>query len=119
VLVVDDDPVSLELLRVQLRLERYVVRTAEDGLTAVNTALAQPPDLVVLDLILPGLGGYDVLRRLRTSARLRGVPIMMITSLNDRRERLRGLALGADDFVIRPVAGAELLARVRSVLARQ
>jgi two-component system response regulator MprA len=116
VLVVDDDPKILSLLRRGLSFEGYQVTTAEDGLAALTVARDEPPDLVVLDVMMPGLDGLEVCRRLRAGAE--EVPILMLTARDTVPDRVAGLDAGADDYLVKPFAFDELLARVRALLRR-
>jgi two-component system, OmpR family, response regulator MprA len=116
VLVVDDDPKILSLLRRGLSFEGYAVTTAEDGPGALTAARDQPPDLVVLDVMMPGLDGLEVCRRLRAGAE--DVPILMLTARDTVPDRVAGLDAGADDYLVKPFAFDELLARVRALLRR-
>ena len=115
ILVVDDDPTVGEVVARYLEHAGYAVTVVADGQVALDKALADPPDLVVLDLMLPGLDGLEVFRRLR--ARF-PVPVVMLTALGDESDRLVGLELGADDYVTKPVSPRELVLRVQSVLRR-
>ena len=115
VLVVDDEPQIVQLVRDYLEHGGFKVLTASDGPSAVRTASTQHPDLVVLDLGLPGLDGLDVTRSLRRNGSL---PIIMLTARTDETDKLVGLELGADDYVTKPFSPKELVARVRSVLRR-
>jgi two-component system response regulator MprA len=116
VLVVDDDPKILSLLRRGLSFEGYRVTTAEDGPGALAAARDEPPDLVVLDVMMPGLDGLEVCRRLRAGAE--DVPILMLTARDTVPDRVAGLDAGADDYLVKPFAFDELLARVRALLRR-
>lgn len=116
ILVIDDDAVNLELLRVQLGAERWAVACAASGRAGLDSAFANPPDLVISDVIMPDLDGYAVVRSLKAAEQLRRVPVLLVTSANEREERIHGLAAGADDFLSRPIDAPELLARVRSLL---
>jgi two-component system response regulator MprA len=116
VLIVDDDPKILSLLRRGLSFEGYQVTTAEDGLGALASARDEPPDLVVLDVMMPGLDGLEVCRRLRAGAE--DVPILMLTARDTVPDRVAGLDAGADDYLVKPFAFDELLARVRALLRR-
>ena len=91
------------------------MRTAADGPAALESVAQQRPDLVILDMMLPGMGGLDVLQRLRTSA---PIPVVMLTARGEESDRVVGLELGADDYVVKPFAPRELVARVRAVLRR-
>jgi DNA-binding response OmpR family regulator len=115
VLVVDDDPNVAEVVTRYLEREGYEVETVGDGLVAVDRATADPPDLVVLDLMLPGIDGLEVCRRLRALA---PVPVIMLTARGDETDRIIGLDLGADDYLAKPFSPRELTARVRAVLRR-
>lgn len=116
VLVVDDEPnivLSLEFLMQQAGFE---VTTAEDGETALARVAEAAPDLVLLDISLPGIGGFDVLERLRADPALAGLPVIMLTAHGREVEREKGLALGADDYVTKPFSTRELVERVRTLL---
>ncbi len=115
VLVVEDDPKTSDILRVYLEKGGYQVATAYDGPAGVSQAKELSPDLVVLDLMLPGLSGTEVCRILRQES---DVPIIMLTALSTLSDKLDGLDLGADDYVSKPFSPSELVARVRAVLRR-
>jgi DNA-binding response OmpR family regulator len=116
ILVVDDEPKITQLVRDYLERAGFSVRSARDGPEALMRARTDRPDLVVLDLGLPGLDGFDVTRRLRRDS---SVPIIMLTARDDESDTLVGLELGADDYVTKPFSPRELVARVRAVLRRQ
>jgi DNA-binding response OmpR family regulator len=115
ILVVDDDQTVAEIVARYLQREGFVVETAANGKVALQRALAEPPDLVVLDLMLPGMDGLEVCRRLRALA---PVPVIMLTARGQESDRVIGLELGADDYVGKPFSPKELVARVRAVLRR-
>ncbi len=115
ILVVDDDPTVSEVVARYLRRAGLEVTVVSDGLRAVEVALATAPDLVVLDLMLPGLDGLTVFGRIRERS---PVPIVMLTALSDEADRLVGLELGADDYVTKPFSPRELVLRVQSILRR-
>jgi two-component system response regulator MprA len=115
VLVVEDDARLAATLERVLVAEGHVVEAVGDGLEALRRANEQPFDLVVLDIMLPGLDGVSVCRRLRATAQ---VPVLMLTALGGTGERVRGLDAGADDYLVKPFAYEELLARVRALLRR-
>jgi two-component system response regulator MprA len=117
VLVVDDDPRIAAALRRGLHYEGYSVEVAADGPEALAAAARRPPDLVVLDVMLPGLDGVEVCRRLRAGG-LDDVPVLMLTARDATGDRVRGLDGGADDYVVKPYAPDELMARVRALLRR-
>jgi two-component system response regulator MprA len=116
ILVVDDDARIAASLRRALASEGYEVAVAADGPAALASARTRPPDLVVLDVMLPGLDGMEVCRRLR---REDDVPILMLTALDATADRVQGLDTGADDYLTKPFAYEELLARVRALLRRR
>jgi two-component system response regulator ResD len=116
ILVVDDDPTVSDVVRRYLERAGYQVRLAADGHGALASFARDRPDLVVLDLMLPGIDGLEVCRRLRTGAD--GVPIVMLTALGEESDRVLGLQLGADDYVTKPFSPRELVLRVQSVLRR-
>ncbi len=116
VLVVDDEPHIVELVRYNLSQEGYEVVVAGDGETALARARTERPDLIVLDLMLPGLDGLEVCRQLRREA---AVPIIMLTAKGGELERVVGLESGADDYVTKPFSPRELVARVRAVMRRR
>ena len=115
ILVVDDEPRIAQLARDYLEHAGFAVLAAGDGHGALATAHARRPDLVVLDLGLPGMDGLDVARALRRES---DVPIIMLTARDDEVDRVLGLELGADDYVTKPFSPRELVARVRAVLRR-
>ena len=115
VLVVDDEPRIAAIAADYLRHAGYAVLTAADGVQALQLARARRPDLVVLDLGLPGLGGLEVARALRAET---AVPIVMLTARVEESDRLLGLELGADDYITKPFSPRELVARVKAVLRR-
>jgi DNA-binding response OmpR family regulator len=116
VLVVDDDPTVSDVVRRYLERSDYEVTLAVDGPQALAVAAQHRPDLVVLDLMLPGLDGLEVCRRLR--ARDPDLPVVMLTALGEESDRVLGLSLGADDYVTKPFSPRELVLRVQSVLRR-
>ncbi len=115
ILVVDDIVANRETLCELLEAEDYRLFEAADGATALRLAAEAPPDLVLLDVMMPGMDGYEVCRRLRTDIRLAEVPVIIVTALDDQASLLAGIEAGADDFVTKPFNRAELRARVRSI----
>ncbi len=118
VLVVDDERDLVDILEFHLRREQYHVVTAADGETALKVADREQPDLVLLDLMLPGIGGLEVCRRLRANERTADVPIVMLTAKGEETDAVIGLSQGADDYVRKPFGVKELLARVATQLRR-
>ncbi len=117
VLLVDDDPAMLRLLQVNFRLEGFAVETASRGDEAVEHALASPPDALVLDVMMPGLDGYQVAARLREEPTLAGVPIVFLTARVMEEDRAQGEAIGNADYLTKPFDPAELIATVRRRVA--
>jgi DNA-binding response OmpR family regulator len=115
ILVVDDEPTLVATLKYNLEREQYQVITAADGAEALEAARSQQPDLILLDLMLPGLGGLEVCRILRKDS---SVPILMLTAKDAEVDKVVGLELGADDYVTKPFGMRELMARVRALLRR-
>jgi two-component system alkaline phosphatase synthesis response regulator PhoP len=118
ILVVDDDRQIVRLIRAYLEQSGYEVLTAYDGDTALHAIRHDRPDLVVLDLMLPGKDGWEITRILRSDAALAGTPIIMLTARVEDTDKIVGLELGADDYVTKPFNPRELVARVRAVLRR-
>src|SRR5260370_17468351 len=118
VLVVDDEPDITGLLAYHLAKAGYRVITAANGSEALKSAREQRPDLVVLDLMLPGLSGYDVLGELRRREDTREVGVIVLTARKDERDRIKGLSLGADDYLAKPFSPQELVLRVGAILRR-
>ncbi|MDB5601299.1 MAG: phosphate regulon transcriptional regulatory protein PhoB [Xanthobacteraceae bacterium] len=118
ILVVEDEAPLTELLRYNLAAEGYEVETAARGDDADTMLKEATPDLVVLDWMLPGLSGIELCRRLRARPETRSLPIIMLTARGEESERVRGLATGADDYIVKPFSVPELLARIRALLRR-
>jgi DNA-binding response OmpR family regulator len=115
ILIVDDEPRYLRLLEANLRTEGYEVATAQDGVQAVDIFSSQPIDLILLDIMMPRMDGFSTCQRIREYS---NVPIIMLTAKGEEQDRVRGLDLGADDYLVKPFSATELLARVRAVLRR-
>ena len=116
ILVVDDTPANVKLLEDLLGFHGYEVEAATSGEEALEAIRERLPDLMLLDVLMPGLSGYDVCRAVRKDPSLAMLPVVLVTALEDREERVKGLDAGADDFLSKPVNPPELLARVRSLL---
>src|SRR5690242_11903280 len=117
ILVIEDDDAISDLLRRGLTYEGYKVSVALDGVTGLRMARDAPPDLVILDLMLPGLDGLEVLRRLRAADET--LPILVLTARGTVSDRVAGLDSGADDYMVKPFSIDELLARVRTLMRRK
>ena len=115
ILVVDDVAANIRLLEARLSAEYYEVMTAGDGQRALELAASERPDIILLDVLMPGLDGFDVCRRLKEAPETRHIPVVLVTALDGRADRLRGLESGADDFLTKPIDDLMLLARVRSL----
>lgn len=118
ILVVEDDADILQLLAFNLESADFEPLTAEDGLDGLAKARRHKPDLVVLDLMLPGMNGLDLCRELKRDGRTRDIPVIMLTARGEEVDRIVGLELGADDYVVKPFSFREFLLRVRAVLRR-
>ncbi len=116
ILIVDDEPAVREAVSRALTLKKYAVETAANGEEALTAIAAAPPDLVILDVLMPGVDGLEVARRVRGTGNR--VPILMLTAREAVDDRVAGLDAGADDYLVKPFALAELLARVRALLRR-
>ncbi|MBN1669067.1 MAG: response regulator transcription factor [Anaerolineales bacterium] len=115
ILIVDDEPRYLRLMEANLLSDQYTVLKATNGQDAVDMVADQQPDLVLLDVMMPELDGFEACNRIREFS---NVPIIMVTARGDEQERVRGLDVGADDYIVKPYSATELLARVRAVLRR-
>ena len=116
ILVVDDTPQNVKLLVDLLRAKGYAVASAADGASALEQLAAAPPDLVLLDVLMPGLSGYEVCAKLRADPRTALLPVILVTALDPQQERVKGIEAGADDFLSKPINQQELFARVTSLL---
>ena len=116
ILVVDDLAENREILAGLLAPEGHEVETAKDGLEAVERAIANPPDLILMDVTMPRLTGFEACRRLKDDSRTELVPIVLVTGLLAREDRIQGIAAGCDDFLTKPVDSEQLLARTRTLL---
>jgi phosphate regulon transcriptional regulator PhoB len=118
ILVIDDEKDLTELVRYNLEKEGFTVRCSLDGESGLSLATKEPPDLVVVDLMLPGIDGLDVCRALRSEKRTTRIPIIMLTAKSGESDRILGLELGADDYMTKPFSPRELVARIKAVLRR-
>jgi len=119
ILVVDDIPLNVKLLAEWLEHENYAVDTAADGFEALAKITAERPDIVLLDVMMPGLDGFATCRRIKADPAIAHIPVVIVTALDDVDDLVKGFEAGADDFLIRPINGLELIARVRSQLQRK
>jgi diguanylate cyclase (GGDEF)-like protein len=117
-LVVDDDPFIARLLEIELKAAGYDVRVASDGVQALDAAQQRCPDLVLADVMMPNMDGFELTRRLRQDPRTAAVSIIMLTARGLSADKLEGFAIGADDYIVKPFDTPELLARIRGVLRR-
>jgi len=118
VLIVEDEAALVTMLRYNLESQGYRVSEAVDGEEAILLVIEEPPDLILLDWMLPSLSGIEVCRRIRRNESLRDVPIIMLTARGEDSDRVRGLDSGADDYITKPFSPRELMARLRAVLRR-
>jgi len=118
ILVIEDDPDVSALLKTELMKHHYRVRVASDGLTGMADAQRRPPALIILDLMLPVLNGWEVCRSLKRHPKTKAVPLLILTALTTEEDRIKGLELGADDYLTKPFSLKELMARMRALLRR-
>lgn len=119
VLVIDDEENIVEFVKLGLRYEGFQVESASDGLLGLAAAQRINPDIIILDLMMPGIDGLEVCRRLRSNPVTQDVPVIMLTAKDEVRDRVLGLEVGADDYLTKPFSFDELLARLRAILRRQ
>src|SRR3954463_890400 len=115
ILVVDDIEANVRLLEAKLSAEYYEVLTASDGPTALAMAGSEKPDIILLDVMMPGMDGFQVCRRLKDDPETRHIPVVLVTALDGRADRITGLEAGADEFLTKPIDDVMLFARVRSL----
>lgn len=115
ILVVDDVEANVRLLEAKLTLEYYDVLTCHDGVSAIGLASAEQPDLILLDVMMPGVDGFETCRRIKAAADTRHIPVVLVTALDGRHDRIKGLEAGADDFLSKPLDDVILMARVKSL----
>lgn len=118
ILVVDDEPEAVELIEFNLKESGYAVTTAADGAEALKKARGQTPDLIVLDIMLPEMNGFEICKALRVDAATARVPIIMLTAKAAEIDRVLGLELGADDYLTKPFSTRELMLRIKKMLSR-
>src|ERR1700674_1491452 len=116
ILIVDDERRNVELLKILLAPEGYVLLSATNGEEALRLLAQQPPDMILLDVMMPGMDGYEVVGKIKENPATKNIPVIMLTALDDRKARMLGLSAGAEDFLTKPVDRAELCVRVRNLL---
>ncbi|MGA9659663.1 MAG: PleD family two-component system response regulator [Asticcacaulis sp.] len=116
VLIVDDTPANVRLLQAKLEADYYEVLTSDDGEAAIGMAITQQPDIILLDVMMPDINGYEVCRQLKDHVETRHIPIILLTALDGREDRLAGLEAGADDFLTKPVDDVILMARLKALV---
>ena len=114
----DDDPTLLDMVQAFLTSEGYTTSTCKDGTEALESISSDPPDLIILDLKLPDIDGYEICRRIRRNPELRDIPVIMLTGYTTVEDKIRGIEEGADDYITKPFNLSELKARVEMVLRR-
>ena len=118
VLIVEDEKALAEILEYNFKKEGYIVDTASDGEIALDKIIFKAPDLIILDWMLPKLSGIELCRKVRSNKKIKNIPIIMLTARGEEEDRLKGLEMGADDYVTKPFSINELLARAKAVLKR-
>ena len=118
ILIIEDESDIAELISFNLTRQEFETLKAHDGITGVNMAFEHLPDLIILDLMLPGKDGYGVLKDLRQDSRTRNIPVLMLTARSQPEDRIRGLEAGADDYLAKPFSSKELLLRIQAILKR-
>ena len=118
ILIVDDEKALVSLVALHMQTAGYEVLTANDGWSAIDVCKRDKPDLVILDLMLPKLNGWEVCRRLREDEATKDIMVVMLSARSDDNDKLRGFDVGADDYMTKPFSPRELVARVKRILAR-
>ena len=118
VLIVEDEKALAEILEYNFKKQGYAVDTASDGEIALDKIIFKAPDLIILDWMLPKLSGIELCRKVRSNKKIKNIPIIMLTARGEEEDRLKGLEMGADDYVTKPFSINELLARAKAVLKR-
>lgn len=119
ILIVEDEKDIIEVIRYYLEKDNYRVHVAQDGFSALELAEKVVPNLILLDLMLPKMDGVEVCKRLKSNPRLRDIPIIMVTAKSEEADKIRGLEIGADDYVTKPFSAKELVARVKAHIRRR
>ncbi|MBC2714146.1 MAG: response regulator [Desulfobacteraceae bacterium] len=118
ILIVEDETDILHLVEYHLKAEGYTVLAAQDGIKGLDLAIEQLPDLIVLDLMLPGMDGLEVCKALKRNSKTENIPVVMLTAKGEEVDRIVGLELGADDYIVKPFSPRELTLRIRAILKR-
>ena len=118
ILIIDDDPSIVELVKVNLEIQGHTVLTANDGLTGIAVAQQEEPDLIILDLMMPGTDGFTTCQRIRQSEKAKDIPILMLTALSSTSDKVQGFNSGGDDYLTKPFELPELYVRVKALLRR-
>ena len=116
ILVIDDEPLVVEVLKIRLRMNNYQVITACDGVEGVERALREKPDLIILDIVMPGLDGYQVCQKLKEDGKTKTIPVIILTALGQSAERKKGFSFGAYDYIFKPYDDEELLNSIERAL---
>ena len=119
ILVIEDDPATLRLITYTLQQENYQVLTATNGLAGIRKAQKENPDLILLDVMLPGIDGFEICHRLKTEAQTTGLPILLISAKAQETDKTAGLKAGADDYISKPWERSELTARIADILSQK
>ena len=119
ILIIEDEADILQLIDWHLRSEGYTTYTATDGNKGLDKAEAKIPDLILLDLILPGMDGLEVCKSLKKNSKTQNIPVVMLTAKGEEVDRIVGFELGADDYIVKPFSPRELILRIRAILRRQ
>ncbi len=118
ILVIDDDPSIVELVKINLEIQGHTIFTANDGITGIAVAQQEVPDLIILDLMMPGTDGFTTCQRIRQSERTKDIPILMLTALSSTNDKVQGFNSGGDDYLTKPFELPELYVRVKALLRR-
>jgi DNA-binding response OmpR family regulator len=116
ILVIDDEPLVVEVLKIRLEMNDYEVITASDGVEGIESAIREKPDLIILDIIMPGLDGYQVCRKLKEDRKTKAIPVIMLTALGQSAEREKGYSSGAYGYIFKPFDDEELLNSIEKAL---
>ncbi len=116
ILVIDDEPLVVEVLKIRLKMNNYEVITASDGTEGIERAVTEKPDLIILDVVMPGLDGYQVCQKLKEDTNTKTIPVIMLTALGQSPGRKKGYSAGAQDYIFKPFDDEELLNSVEKAL---